>query len=131
MKGIKNIEFVGFKTGNELKTLISEALFSIYPSECYDNCPMSVLESQTYGTPVIGANIGGIPELIDNNTDGLLFEPGNVDDMVEKIKYLYDNRDILNGYSDKCIEKVKKFSIDKYYDELMKIYNMAIEKHKK
>ena len=92
---------------------------------------MSVLESQTYGTPVIGANIGGIPELIDNNTDGLLFEPGNVDDMVEKIKYLYDNRDILNGYSDKCIEKVKKFSIDKYYDELMKIYNMAIEKHKK
>ncbi len=130
LEGIENIEFVGFKSGEDLKTLVSKALFSIYPSEWYENCPMSVLESQMYGTPVIGADIGGIPELIDDKVDGLLFKPGNSDDLAEKIKYLYNDINVLHEYSIRCIEKVKKFSIDNYYKELMNIYSMAISKHK-
>lgn len=129
IQGIKNINYVGFKNGDDLRILISEALFSILPSECYDNCPMSVLESQMLGTPVIGANIGGIPELIQDKKDGLLFEPGNIEDLTNKIKFLYSNRNILQQFSNKCIKKINKFSIDNYYKKLINIYNLALNYH--
>jgi glycosyltransferase involved in cell wall biosynthesis len=57
--------------------LIREARFTVYPSEWYENCPFSVMESQMYGTPVLGADIGGIPELIRVGETGELFESGN------------------------------------------------------
>lgn len=127
LKGIDNINFVGFKTSNELKTLIGEALFSVCPSECYENCSMSVLESQMFGTPVIGANIGGIPELIYNNVDGLLFEPGDKNDLAEKIKYLYKDKNKINEFSEKCFTKVTKgFGLETYYQKLIELYKSLI-----
>lgn len=125
-----NVEFRGFLTGKELNTLVRKAMFSVYPSEWYENCPMSVLESQAVGTPVIGANIGGIPELIQNNVDGLLFESGNAEDLQEKISCLYSNHSVLQEFSMKCIQKVRQFSIDKYYDELLGLYRQAAEQKK-
>ncbi len=130
IKGIKNINYVGYKSGEELKALISNALFTICPSQWYENCPMSVLESQMYGTPVIGANIGGIPELIEDGKDGLLFKSGNVEDLVSKIKYLYSDTALLKSFSDSCAKRVQqRFSIDSYYEELINVYNLAIKKH--
>jgi len=129
-KGIQNVKYVGFKSGNDLKELVSKALFSIYPSEWYENGPLSVLESQMYGTPVIGAEIGGIPELIENNIDGLLFKPCDVDSLVEKINILYNNPEMIKKFSANCIKKIDNFSIDNYYSKLLKIYNNVIEKHR-
>ena len=84
VNGIKNIKNVGFQKGEALEKLIREARFSIYPSEWYENCPFSVMESQMYGTPVLGANIGGIPELIQVGKTGELFESGNAERFEEK-----------------------------------------------
>ena len=53
-----------FQKGEALEKLIREARFSIYPSEWYENCPFSVMESQMYGTPVLGADIGGMSVII-------------------------------------------------------------------
>ena len=66
---LKNVKNVGFQTGDALDKLIREAKFSICPSEVYENCPFSIMESQQRGTPVIGASIGGIPELITDGVD--------------------------------------------------------------
>ena len=74
VNGVSNIENVGFKSQDELEILIRNAAFSIYPSEWYENCPFSVMESQMYGTPVLGANIGGIPELIVEGKTGELLQ---------------------------------------------------------
>ena len=63
-----------------INTLLSEASFSVVPSEWYENNPLSVIESLSAGTPVAGAAIGGIPELIGDG-DGILFEPGNADSL--------------------------------------------------
>ena len=87
VNGIKNIKNVGFQKGETLEKLIREARFSIYPSEWYENCPFSVMESQMYGTPVLGANIGGIPELIQVGKTGELFESGNAEDLKKKIYF--------------------------------------------
>lgn len=121
LNGIKNVENVGFKTGNDLNELISGAAFSIYPSEWYENCPFSVMESQMFGTPVIGANIGGIPELIKNGETGELFESGNESDLAEKIQKLWNDEELLKSYSANC-KNTKFDNVEQYTEKLLKIY---------
>ena len=104
VKGIPNIKNAGFLTGDDLKKMISEARFSIYPSEWYENNPFSVIESITYGTPVIGAEIGGIPEIIKNGNNGLLFQSANADDLTEKILMLRNNHSLLEEMTKNCLE---------------------------
>ena len=89
LEDVPNIKNVGFQTGEALETLIREARFSVMPSECYENCPFSVLESVSLGTPVLGADIGGIPELIRVGETGELFESGNVGRLKSKIILLW------------------------------------------
>ena len=75
---VTNIELVGFKQGQELEQLVRGSIATILPSVGYDNCPMAILESYTFGKPVIGARIGGIPELITDGVDGFVFSPGPI-----------------------------------------------------
>lgn len=121
VNGISNIKNVGFQTGEALETLIREARYSIYPSEWYENCPFSVMESQMYGTPVLGANIGGIPELIQNGKTGELFESANVKDLKEKIEKLWEDKTLTDSYSKNC-QDISFDTIGEYYKKLIKIY---------
>ena len=118
---VPNIKNLGFQKGEALEMLIREARFSVYPSEWYENCPFSVMESQMYGTPVLGADIGGIPELIDSNKTGELFESGNAQDLKNKIIKLYKNKDLTNQYSLNC-KDVHFDDIETYVEKLMPIY---------
>ena len=104
MKDVPNIKDVGFQSGDDLIKLIHEAMFSVCPSECYENNPFSVMESHKCGTPVIGAKIGGIPELVIDRENGLLFESGNADDLAEKIQELWSNEDMLQRFTKRCRE---------------------------
>ena len=120
--GIENVKNVGFVSGDKLSVLISQAKFTVCPSECYENCPFSVIESQIYGTPVIAADIGGIPELVDNGVTGELFESKNVADLQQKIDTLWQNDNLCSKYSQNC--KNKSFIlIEDYYNRLLQIYN--------
>lgn len=121
INNIPNIDNVGFQTGGSLETLIREARFSIYPSEWYENCPFSVMESQMYGTPVLGADIGGIPELIQVNKTGELFESKNAAQLKEKIEKLWNNKELTNQYSQNCKE-IKYDTVSQYYEKIIKIY---------
>ena len=121
INGISNIKNVGFQTGEALKTLIREAKFSIYPSEWYENCPFSVMESQIYGTPVLGANIGDIPELIEVGKTGEPFESGNADAMKEKIQKLWNDKKLTAYYSQNC-KNIQFDDLEAYCDKLMRIY---------
>ena len=99
LAGVPNIKNVGFQRGEALETLIREARFTVYPSEWYENCPFSVMESQMYGTPVLGADIGGIPELIQVGQTGELFESGNICALKEKILQLGRNQNVGEKYT--------------------------------
>ena len=119
--GVPNIQNVGFQRGQALEALIREARFSICPSEVYENCPFSVMESQMYGTPVLGANIGGIPELIEPGKTGELFESGNATQLKEKIQALWKNRELTDRYSENCAD-VRFDDVARYTEKLMKLY---------
>ena len=118
---IKNINNVGFQSGDELEKLIREARFSIYPSEWYENCPFSVMESQMYGTPVLGADIGGIPELIKVGDTGDLFESSDEMMLRNKIEFMWTHKDVVDEYSNNC-RNVDFDTIEEYYDKLIEIY---------
>ena len=118
---VENAEYVGFKTGEELKRLIANAACSVYPSEWYENCPFSVIESQMYGTPVIGSRMGGIPELINEGKTGLIFEAGNADDLFAKLDYLLNTEGVLKSYTENCAD-VSFETPESYYEKLIKIY---------
>lgn len=126
LAGIPNVKNVGFKTGIELEQLIREALFSIYPSEWYENCPFSVMESQMYGTPVIGSNIGGIPELITPGVTGELFESGNKSEMINVIKKMWDNEKKID-YIGNC-RNIEFDDVAQYGNKIVEIYKKGIRK---
>lgn len=121
INGISNIKNLGFQKGEALEKLIREARFSIYPSEWYENCPFSVMESQMYGTPVLGANIGGIPELISVGSTGALFESGNGENLKIKIEELWNNKEKLDKYSENC-KNISFDTIEEYCKKLIEIY---------
>ncbi len=117
LAGCRNIENVGFKTGEGLKKLIVGARFSVFPSEWYENCPFSVMESQFFGTPVVASDIGGVPELLEVGATGELFAPGNVEELKSKIDGLWNDREKLAIYTENC--RKKKFLTASEYKELL------------
>lgn len=121
IKGVSNIKNVGFQKGAALEKLIREAQFSVYPSEWYENCPFSVMESQMYGTPVLGANIGGIPELIQVGKTGELFESGNAEDLKKNVQKLWDDKKLCEEYNRNC-KGINFDTIEEYYKKIMKVY---------
>lgn len=121
INGIPNIKNVGFQLGKNLEKLIRGARFSIYPSEWYENCPFSVMESQLYGTPVLGADIGGIPELIEAGVTGDLFESGNRKELKEKIQKLWVNKELIDIYRQNC-KDIRFDDVDAYGEKLLRIY---------
>ena len=68
-----NIVFLGQLSAEAVIHLLKKVQFSIIPSICYENNPLGVIESLCCGTPVLGRNIGGIPELLKTNTYNRLF----------------------------------------------------------
>ena len=116
-----NIKNVGFKSGKELEELIRGAVCSVYPSTWYENCPFSVMESIMYATPVVGADIGGIPELIDEGKTGFLFESGNPAALEEAIRKITENEALAQEMSENCLQKSFD-TVEEYTQKLLKIY---------
>ena len=101
-------------------------MFAVVPSEWYENNPLSVLEAFACGKPVVGAEIGGIQELILDSETGLLFDPGNVHSLKQKIVDLIEKTDKRIEMGRKARRYVEEnFSPEKYYIKLMKIYEKA------
>lgn len=122
-QGIQNVDFVGFKVGDELNRLIENALFSVYPSIWYENCPLSVLESEMLGTPVLASRMGGIPELILENETGVLLEALTVECMKNTISELYNDKEKIRKMSGKCVQNRDNLvTLEKYCEFLMEIY---------
>lgn len=124
---LSNVEFLGFKSGDELNKLIKEARFSVYPSEWYENCPLSVIESLNLGTPVIVSDLGGAKELIEHNVTGLIFKGGEKEELIKVIEELWENRELCYDMAKKCVEN-RNNNIDIYFNNIIRIYNEIIKK---
>ncbi len=124
---LKNVKFEGYKTGDELKELFRNAAFVVFPSEWYENAPMVVLESFAYGKPVIGSNLGGVPEMIIDEKTGLLFQPGDYQELREKIKYLLANPSLIEKMGRNARQRVEEeYNEELHYKRIMEIYTKLV-----
>lgn len=120
----EHIHLLGFKQGDELKELIQNSLCTVLPSEWYENCPMSILESYAYGKPVVGADIGGIPELIEHEKDGFLVPSGDGVALRECLLWIADNKDkVVEMGKIGRLKMETEFNADIHYERIMNVYN--------
>ena len=114
----KNIEFLGKQNAEEVTLLLNGADAMLITSECYENNPLSVIESLCAGTPVIGAKIGGIPELIEES-NGQLYPSGDA----KALAVLLRSFD-ADSYDRSAIAKKARrdFCEDTHYAKLMQLY---------
>lgn len=119
---INNVQFIGFRSGEELEAVIKDARFTLIPSIWYDNLPNTALESFQFSKPVIASNIGSLPELVVDGYNGYLFEAGNEGQLAEKIKLLDDSAIVqeMGANSRKRLES--RFAPKTHYDALMKVF---------
>ncbi len=120
---LNNVEFLGFKNREELKELYQNCISTILPCNWFEIFGMTNIESFINGKSVIASNIGGIPEIVEDNITGQLFEPGNVEQLKECILNYWNNPNLVvehgkNGYQ----KAVTQYNEERYYNELMKIY---------
>ena len=87
---LNNVELVGYKSGAELRDIVRKAMFVAVPSVVYDNSPLSIYEAFALGKPVVGATIGGIPELVDEGKDGFLFTSGDEESLVKSLNKMIE-----------------------------------------
>ena len=125
--GCEHIHLLGFKQGDELRDLIQNSICMVLPSELYENCPMSILESYAYGNPAIGADIGGIPELIEDGVDGWLFPAGEQDALRERLLWMFEHKTEAVEMGRAGRRKVEtEFNADIHYEKIMKVYQQFL-----
>lgn len=112
------IKFLGHLDAEAVASLLSHAKCSVMPSECNENNPLGVIESLCAGTPVVGAEMGGIPELIDHST-GCTFESGNSEALAASITKMMNSQ--WNHQAIKA-SSISRFSPESHLKELVKIY---------
>lgn len=127
VESVDNVTNLGFLQGEDLFDTIRRSRLVVFPSEWYENCPYSVMESVSCGTPVLASDIGGVPELLKNGVTGELFKPGNKDDLKSHIKDMLSDKDRLNRYAQNCL-KEEYPSVSDYVDELCDLLNMDSER---
>lgn len=118
------IEFLGFVSGEPLWKRVREARVMVLPSEWYENAPMSVLEAYASGKPVIGARIGGIPEMVREGNTGALFESGSVDALAELLRQFADMSDdrVMTMGKEARNYVSQTFTAQRYLSEMLALY---------
>jgi len=97
----------------------------VLPSLWEENYPLVVREALLYGTPVIGSNLGGVPEIIEDGVNGYLFDPYREGDLREKVQHILKNPSVLNRLS-QGVGKTKIPSLQEHVEKVSHIYNLAV-----
>ncbi|MFA5905018.1 MAG: glycosyltransferase family 4 protein [Desulfobacula sp.] len=123
------IQFTGFLSGRELADITRNARAVVVPSEWYENAPISILEAFAFGKPVIGGRIGGIPEMVEDGRNGLLFESGNADDLFDKLNLFlsYSSKGIMEMGQAARKKAEAEYNPELHYEKLIEVYQKAID----
>lgn len=123
---LDNIKVLGFMSGRELKDIVGNSKAVLLPSEWYENGPYSAIEALQLGRPIIGAKIGGIPELVDGN--GFLFSSKNAQELIEcleKFENLTEDEYQKMSLKSKDIF-TKNYTPVSHYPQIMEVYQKAL-----
>ena len=129
LKNIPNVKIAGFLTGDKLFEFVSKAKVLLLPSVCYENCPLSILEAQCMGVPVVTMNSGGMAELVKDGVTGTLVNEPTPEGIALKLKATIENEDYYRSLRKNC-EKGKDniLGVKEYADILISEYERLVER---
>ena len=121
------IKLLGFLSQNELKKYLRKSTCLILPSIWYENCPYSIIEAFAIGKPVISTRIGGIPELVEENVNGYLYDYNNIEELTKILNEIFNDNDKTKQLGENAKkDAINKYSKDAYYNKLIKVYEKVL-----
>ena len=125
----EKVEFLGRRSREEVIHFMHGARFLVFPAEVYENFPMSIAEAFATGLPVIASRLGAMAELVDEGRAGLLFEPGNPEDLAAKVEWAWSHPEAMAEMGREARREYEaKYTAERNYEMLMEIYRKAIER---
>jgi len=116
----EHARFLGFCP--RTRELLAMADVMILPSS-YEGCPVSILEAMAEGCPVVASNVGGIPELVRNETEALLVQPGKASELAGAIERIVKNTELRRSLIQAARERVEKnFTVEKMVEGYERAY---------
>lgn len=127
-QNLKNIEFLGFQSGENLARLYAEALAVLIPSIVQENFPLVALEAMSFGKPVIASAVGGIAEIVlDRQTGFLIQQPFFVGEWVEAVLRLIQNKEMQMCMGQAARKRIKdNFSWQDHYQRVLEWYQKIL-----
>lgn len=131
IQGVENVRLLGALGGDAVRVMMSRSMALVLPSIWYENFPRTLVEAFGCGLPVIASRIGALAELVQDGVTGLLFEPGNANDLADKMRWALNNPERMSemGRNARNLYEAE-FTADRNYKQLMAIYRDAIEEVK-
>lgn len=122
-----NVEFLGKMEFNQMQEYLSKCLFTVVPSEWYDNLPNTILESYAMHKCVVATNVGSLTENILDGETGLLFKYKDAEDLRLKITYLFEHPEKAEKLGENARRQIDtKFSIENHVKSLIKLFEEVV-----
>lgn len=120
------VEFVGWISNKEKTTWLQKSDIYILPSY-KEGLPISILEAMSYGQAIISTNVGGIPEIVIPEKNGILIEPGNLSEIETAINFFLEHPEMIEIYGLESKQYAKKHLPDSVIMELTTIYASLLD----
>lgn len=116
------VKYHGWMNRKEKELLLSETDIYLQPSY-FESLGIAIIEAMGYGIPIIASNTGGIPELVQNEKNGFLLQPGSIDDMFIALKKLIENDILRKEFGINSLNKSRMFTYHCMKQSLLGLYN--------
>ena len=122
----RRVKLLGFLNKEQMTEITRKCKFVVVPSIWYENCPYSILETLAIGKPIIGSNMGGIPELVNDNKNGFIYS--TVEELTDRMNTLFEDKKLVEKFGKESKNLAKKnYNREVYYKKIEKIYKDVIK----
>jgi len=127
-RSLGNVRFLGYRSGEELTSIVAGSRFVVVPSECFENSPLTVYEASALGKPVVGSRMGGIPELVVDGETGVLFEPKDDAELADRMTSLWNDPARASAMGRAARERAEReFAPARHYEAIKRIYERVMQ----
>ena len=127
--GLSNVSFLGRVSRERVIEAMKGARFVVFPSQLYENLPLTIIEAFACGVPVVASTLGAMAEIVEEGRTGLFFEPGNPDDLARAVKFGWEQPEFMRRLGTQARSEYEtKYTAAANYRQLMEIYQQVIAK---
>ncbi len=131
LENAANVRMLGRLEAPAISDHMQRARALVVSSTAYEGCPMVILEAYANGLPVIASRRGSIPEFVEDGVTGLLFQPGNGEDLANKIRWATDHPEAMAEFGRRALERHReRYTPEQNYQMLMSVYESAMARHR-